>query len=117
MARPLRISYPGAVYHVTARATSAKLIARDERDRQRFVDTLACMVDQYHVRCHAWVLMSNHYHLLLEYSMTLSDRGHDGLFPFRLHTHDLSFQPAGVRSLVVFRYAPGHISIGVRSLL
>jgi REP element-mobilizing transposase RayT len=66
MARPLRISYPGAVYHVSARGNERKPIARDDRDRQRFVDTLASMVEQYHVVCHAWVLMSNHYHLLLE---------------------------------------------------
>ena len=66
MARPLRISYPGAVYHVTARGNERKAIVRDDRDRQGFVDTLASMVEQYHVVCHAWVLMSNHYHLLLE---------------------------------------------------
>ncbi|HLC40803.1 MAG TPA: hypothetical protein VJO34_04140 [Methylomirabilota bacterium] len=41
-------------------------MARGDRDRERFVHTLAAMVDQHHVRCHAWVLMSNHYHLLLE---------------------------------------------------
>ena len=35
-------------------------------DRARFVDTLAAMVDGYRVRCHAWVLMDNHYHLLIE---------------------------------------------------
>jgi len=66
MARPLRISYPGAVYHVTARGNERKAIVRDDQDRQRFVQTLATMVDQYQVLCHAWVLMSNHYHLLLE---------------------------------------------------
>ena len=66
MARPLRISYPGAVYHVTARGNERKAIVRDDQDRQRFVQTLATMVEQYQVLCHAWVLMSNHYHLLLE---------------------------------------------------
>lgn len=66
MARPLRVVYPGAVYHVTARGNERKAIVRDDRDRQRFVATLAQMVAQYRVICHAWVVMDNHYHLLLE---------------------------------------------------
>jgi REP element-mobilizing transposase RayT len=66
MARPLRLAFPGGVYHVTARGNERKAIVRDETDRARFVDTLAAMVDRYRVRCHAWVLMDNHYHLLLE---------------------------------------------------
>lgn len=66
MARPLRLAFAGGVYHVTARGNERKAIARDDTDRARFVDTLAAMVDLYRVRCHAWVLMDNHYHLLLE---------------------------------------------------
>lgn len=66
MARPLRIAYPGAVYHVTARGNARQRIVRDDHDRVRFVQILADMVDQYGVLCHAWVLMANHYHLLLE---------------------------------------------------
>lgn len=66
MARPLRLTFGGGVYHVTARGNERKAIVRDDRDRASFVDTLAHMVEQYRVRCHAWVLMTNHYHLLLE---------------------------------------------------
>jgi REP element-mobilizing transposase RayT len=66
MARPLRLSYAGGVYHITARGNARKAIVRDDPDRARFVDTLAAMVARYRVRCHAWVLMDNHYHLLLE---------------------------------------------------
>lgn len=66
MARPLRISYPGAVYHVTARGNARQRIVRDDADRARFVEILAAMLDQYGVCCHAWVLMENHYHLLVE---------------------------------------------------
>src|SRR3990172_3671313 len=66
MTRPLRVVYPGAVYHVTARGNERKAIARDDVDRGRFVATLAQMVEHYRVVCHAWVLMDNHYHLLLE---------------------------------------------------
>ena len=66
MARPLRLAFAGGLYHVTARGNERKAIVRDDTDRVRFVDTLAAMVDRYRVRCHAWVLMTNHYHLLLE---------------------------------------------------
>jgi REP element-mobilizing transposase RayT len=66
MARPLRLAFAGGVYHVTARGNERKPIVRDDADRARFVDTLAAMVEQYGVLCHAWVLMDNHYHLLLE---------------------------------------------------
>ncbi len=66
MARPLRLAVAGGVYHVTARGNERKAIVRDDGDRARFVDTLAQMIAQYRVRCHAWVLMTNHYHLLLE---------------------------------------------------
>ncbi len=66
MSRPLRLQYPGALYHVTARGNARQAIVRDDTDRQRFVTTVATMVEQYQVVCHAWVLMNNHYHLLLE---------------------------------------------------
>lgn len=66
MSRPLRLQYPGAVYHVTARGNTRQAIVRDDNDRHRFVATVASMVEQYQVVCHAWVLMNNHYHLLLE---------------------------------------------------
>ncbi len=39
---------------------------RDDEDRKRFIRILADMVEQHRVLCHAWVLMNNHYHLLLE---------------------------------------------------
>jgi REP element-mobilizing transposase RayT len=66
MARPLRIQYPHAVYHVTARGNERNAIVRDDIDRDRFVQTVAEMVEHYRVVCHAWVLMDNHYHLLIE---------------------------------------------------
>jgi REP element-mobilizing transposase RayT len=66
MTRPLRLAFAGGLYHVTARGNERKAIVRDDTDRARFVDTLASMVDQYRVRCHAWILMGNHYHLILE---------------------------------------------------
>jgi putative transposase len=66
MARPLRIEYPGAVYHVTSRGNARQAIFRDDRDRQRLLDVLAAVVGRAKWRCHAYCLMENHYHLLLE---------------------------------------------------
>ncbi len=66
MARPRRIQFPGAVYHVTSRGNARGLIYQDRRDRQRFLDLLAHAVDRFDWRCHAYCLMDNHYHLLVE---------------------------------------------------
>ena len=66
MARPLRIEYAGATYHVMARGNQGRAIFKDDRDRQRFLDTLGEACDKTGWRIHAWVLMGNHYHLLAE---------------------------------------------------
>lgn len=61
MARPLRIEFPGAVYHVTARGNERKPIYRDDRDRTRFLDRLAVGVRRFELVVYAYVLMRNHY--------------------------------------------------------
>ena len=66
MARPLRIQYPGAVYHVMARGNRGEGIFQDERDRQCFLQTLGEACEKTGWRIHAYVLMGNHYHLLVE---------------------------------------------------
>ena len=66
MARPLRIEYPGAYYHVTSRGNERKAIFRDESDRKKFLEILSASIEQFVVRLHAYVLMDNHYHLLVE---------------------------------------------------
>jgi REP element-mobilizing transposase RayT len=66
MARPLRIEYPGAVYHVTSRGNARQAIFRDDRDRQSLLDVLASVVGRAKWLCHAYCLMENHYHLLVE---------------------------------------------------
>ena len=66
MARPLRIEYPGAVYHVTSRGNARQPIYRADADRREFLAMLAEAVDRFQWRCHAYCLMGNHYHLLLE---------------------------------------------------
>jgi REP element-mobilizing transposase RayT len=66
MARPLRIQYPGAVYHVMARGNHGLAIFQDDRDRQCFLETLGEACEKTGWRIHAYVLMGNHYHLLVE---------------------------------------------------
>lgn len=65
MARPLRIEYPGAFYHVTARGNERKDIFRDEKDRDRFLAYLETAVVRYKAVIHVYCLMNNHYHLLM----------------------------------------------------
>jgi len=66
MARPLRIEYPGAVYHVTSRGDGREDIYLTDQDREQFLEVLAHVIDRHGWRCHAWCLMSNHYHLMIE---------------------------------------------------
>jgi len=66
MARPLRIEFPGAVYHVTSRGNAGQAIFIDDEDRGRFLDGLSIVVERFKWLCHAYCLMENHYHLLIE---------------------------------------------------
>ncbi len=66
MARPIRIEFRGAVYHVMARGNQGHPIFRDDQDRHRFLETLDEAYRKTGWRVHAYVLMDNHYHLLLE---------------------------------------------------
>lgn len=66
MARPLRLEFPGALYHITARGNARADIFREDEDRVRFLDLLGKEVLQQRWRCAAYCLMNNHYHLLLE---------------------------------------------------
>jgi REP element-mobilizing transposase RayT len=66
MARPLRIEFPGAVYHVTSRGNARQPVYLDEGDRKDFLELLTEVNQRYNWRCHAYCLMGNHYHLLIE---------------------------------------------------
>jgi REP element-mobilizing transposase RayT len=66
MARPLRLEFPGAVYHVTSRGNARQDIVEDDRDRSQWLALLAHVVDRYGWMCHAYCLMDNHYHLLVQ---------------------------------------------------
>jgi len=81
MARPLRIEFPGAIYHVTSRMVGDRYVAaehgvagwpperclfRDDADRMRFLDRLAERIEQYNIRLYLFVCMANHFHLVFE---------------------------------------------------
>ncbi|MFZ3136180.1 MAG: transposase [Thermodesulfovibrionales bacterium] len=66
MARPLRIQYPGAVYHITCRGNDRKNIFRDNTDRKKILEILVHSVMIYKAKLFSYVLMDNHFHLLME---------------------------------------------------
>ena len=66
MARKLRIQYPGAIYHVMNRGDRQEPIFGDDRDRQRFLETLTEACEKTGWQVHAFCLMSNHFHLVVE---------------------------------------------------
>lgn len=66
MTRPLRIEFPGALYHVESRGHRNEPIYEDDTDRETFLEILAEAVERFSWRCYAYCLMTNHYHLLIE---------------------------------------------------
>jgi REP element-mobilizing transposase RayT len=66
MARPLRIQYPGAVYHVTCRGNERRKIFLDDDDRRRFLTVLAESLAIYQVVLYGYVMMSNHFHIIVQ---------------------------------------------------
>ena len=65
MARPMRIAFPGALYHVTVRGNERKAMVRDDQDRQHFLHALRRSVSDYGILLHVFCLMENHYHLVV----------------------------------------------------
>ena len=75
MSRPLRIEYEGAVYHVTSRGNAQSDIYLSDTDREMFLDVLTHVVERFGWICHAYCLMSNHYHLMIETPQANLSRG------------------------------------------
>jgi putative transposase len=75
MARPLRLEYPGAVYHVTARGHERSSIFRGDADRRKFLELLGSIGRDEKWLIHAYCLMTNHYHLLVETPLGGLSRG------------------------------------------
>ena len=66
MARPLRVEYPGALYHITSRGNAGQNIFRHDRDRLYFLGLLGELIERFNWLCHGYCLMNNHYHLIIE---------------------------------------------------
>ena len=75
MARPLRIEFPGALYHLTSRGNAQSDIFLDDPDRFNFLELLGKVCQRYNWRCYAYCLMSNHYHLVVETGDATLSRG------------------------------------------
>jgi REP element-mobilizing transposase RayT len=75
MARPLRIEFPGAVYHVTSRGNEKRRIFRSDRDHKAFLDFLGHAAKRFGWSVTAWVLMTNHFHLVIQTPQPNLSRG------------------------------------------
>ena len=75
MARPLRVEFAGALYHVMARGNAREAIYFDDEDRQAFLDSLVRACDRFDWALWAYCLMDDHYHLLVETRRATLSRG------------------------------------------
>ena len=75
MARPLRIEYAGALYHITSRGNARQAIYRNDEDRKNFLTLLNKTCERFKWYCHAYCLMDNHYHLLIETNTPTLSKG------------------------------------------
>lgn len=66
MSRPVRIEFPGAHYHVTSKGINKRAVFLDDEDRAVFLNVVESVVARFGWRLHAYVMMDNHYHLVLE---------------------------------------------------
>ena len=83
MARPLRIEYAGALYHVTARGDRQEAIYLSEKDREGFLSILLHVCERFNWLLHAYCLMDNYYYLLIETpdgNLSLGMRHLNGVF-------------------------------------
>lgn len=94
MPRPLRIEYPGAVYHITSRGNRGDSIYLSDKDRILFLHLLEKTIQRYNWICHAYCLMDNHYHLLVETveaNLSVGMRHLNGVYTQKFNiTHDSS---------------------------
>ena len=66
MARPFRVEFDGALYHVTSRGNAREDFFDEDRDRKAFLEILGEVVHRLNWLCHSSSLMDNHYHLVIE---------------------------------------------------
>jgi len=90
MARPIRIEYEGALYHVTSRGNTGGDIFLNDDDRKGFLKALSEVVKRYYWIVHAYCLMDNHYHLLIETpqaNLSAGMRQLNGVYTQRFNLH------------------------------
>jgi putative transposase len=75
MSTPLRVEYPGAIYHITCRGNACQRIVHDEADHQRPIDGLALSVSRFGWECFSFVLMPTHLHVFLRTPQPSLSRG------------------------------------------
>lgn len=75
MARPVRLEFGGALYHVKTHGDRREAIHDDEVDREHFLEVLSQVVGQFNWCCHTYCLMSKHYHLVIATSDGTSRNG------------------------------------------
>ena len=75
MARPLRIEFSGAIYHITSRGNRREVIFEDDSDQDTFLKLFQEACERFHWRCHAYCLMTNHYHFVVETLDTTLSKG------------------------------------------
>lgn len=88
MARPLRIEFPGALYHVTSRGNARAPIFTEDCDRRLLLRILSDVVARYRWVCHSYCLMTNHFHLLVatpEANLSRGMRQLNGLYTQRFN--------------------------------
>jgi len=88
MARPLRLEYEGALYHVTSRGNDRERIFFTDTDREAFLELLGDVSDRFGWICYAYCLMTNHYHLVVETPNANLSRGMrhiNGVFTQRIN--------------------------------
>ncbi len=95
MARPIRIEFPGALYHVTSRGDRRENIVDDDGDRNQFLKLLDDVCESYNWACHAYCLMDNHYHLLIETPDSNLSRGMRQLNGVYTQTYNRRHQRTG----------------------
>ena len=107
MARPLRIQYPGAVYHVMNRGVSRQRVFLGRGDYEAFIKTVSEIHDRWGVEVFAYCLMGNHYHLCLrtpEGNLSRVMRHLDGIYTQRcnrLHRRDGALFRGRYKAIVV----------------
>lgn len=95
MARPLRLEFPGALYHVMSRGNEKSIIYRDDEDRRTFLAILAAVIRKERWLLHSFCLLGNHYHLLLETPLGKLSHGMHALNAFYSQRFNRRHQRSG----------------------